>query len=291
MPPVNVAATLAAIHRAARARLVVAGVDDPALDARLLVEHISGTGRTDAIADPSRVVEADAVAAIEAALERRAAGEPVHRILGFREFYGLHLALSSETLEPRPDTETLVDALLPIVRMVAARGGKCRILDLGTGTGAIALALLSAESRAEATGTDISEDALATAASNARSLGLSDRFTAVKSDWLAGISGRYHVIASNPPYIRSDEIGTLQKEVRAFDPLRALDGGADGLEAYRIIATQSAAHLEEGGVVAVEMGSTQRFDVIHIFEQAGFAVLHALADLAGNDRVLVFAHR
>jgi release factor glutamine methyltransferase len=237
------------------------------------------------------MVEAVAVAAIDEAVARRAAGEPVHRILGFREFYGLRLALSPQTLEPRPDTETLVDALLPIVKAIAAREEACRILDLGTGTGAIALALLSAEPRAVATGVDISDDALATARSNARSLGLSDRFTAIKSDWFGKVSGRYHVIASNPPYIRSVEIETLQKEVRAFDPLRALDGGADGLDAYRIIATQSAAHLEADGVIAVEIGSTQRTDVARIFEQTGFALLKTLADLAGNDRVLAFTYR
>lgn len=286
--PGEAAATLAAVHRAARGRLAAAGVADPALDARLLVEHFSGTTRTDAIADPGRSVDAEALAAIDEALRRRAAGEPVHRILGFREFYGLSLALSAETLEPRPDTETLVDALLPLVGVVAAREGACRILDLGTGTGAVALALLSREERALATGADISKDALATAAENARSLGLSGRFTAVESDWFAAISGRYHVIASNPPYIRSGEIGALQKEVRAFDPLRALDGGADGLDAYRIIAAGAGAHLEAGGVVAVEIGSTQRAEVAAIFGRAGFALVRTLADLAGNERVLVF---
>lgn len=281
---------MAAVHRAARARLAAGGIDGATLDARLLVEHFSGTSRTDAIADPGREVDANAVAAIDKALERRIAGEPVHRILGFREFYGLRLALSSETLEPRPDTEILVDALLPFVKAVAAREGVCRVLDLGTGTGAIALALLSIEPRAEATATDISGDALATARSNADALGLSDRFTAARSDWFEQISGRYHVIASNPPYIASDEIETLQKEVRAFDPLRALDGGTDGLEAYRIIAAQSADHLEPDGIVAVEIGSTQKADVTRLFEQAGFIRFQALADLGGNDRVLVFTY-
>jgi release factor glutamine methyltransferase len=281
---------LAVVHRAARARLAAAGIDDAALDARLLVEHFSGTSRTDAIVDPERSIAANAVAAIDQALERRILGEPVHRILGFREFYGLRLALSSETLEPRPDTETLVDALLPFVKAIAARGGNCRIVDLGTGTGAIALALLSAEPRAKATGVDISEDALATAQANANALGFSDRFTATRSDWFGGISGRYHVIASNPPYIASDEIETLQTEVRAFDPLRALDGGSDGLEAYRIIASQSAGHLEPGGVVGVEIGNTQKVDVTRLFEDAGFTALQALCDLGGNDRVLVFTY-
>lgn len=286
--PENNKATLATVHRTARVRLATAGVIGSALDARLLVEHFSGTSRTDAIANPDRIVGADAILAIDAALARRIAGEPVHRILGFREFYGLRMALSSGTLEPRPDTETLVDALLPFVKAITAREGVCRILDLGTGTGAIALALLNAEPDAEAVATDVSEDALATARSNASALGLSNRFVTVRSDWFAKIHGRYHVIASNPPYIKSEEIETLQKEVWAFDPLRALDGGIDGLQAYRVLASQSESYLCSGGIVGVEIGSTQRLEVTSLFEQAGFTALRSVVDLGGNDRVLMF---
>jgi release factor glutamine methyltransferase len=268
--------------------LVEGGIPDAALDARLLVEHFSGTTRTQAIAEPDRPVEAEALSAIENALARRIAGEPVHRILGFRDFYGLRLSMSPETLEPRPDTETLVDAVLPFVRDIAERKGECRILDLGTGTGAIALALLDAVAAASATGADISKDALATAARNASQLGLSARFSALNSDWFAKISGRYHVIASNPPYIRSNDIEVLQAEVRDFDPLRALDGGKDGLDAYRIISKGAKAHLEAGGIVAVEIGATQRRDVTELFRGCGFIPVEAHRDLSGNDRALVF---
>ena len=135
---------------------------------------------------------------------------------------------------------------------------------------------------------DISEDALATAARNARDLGLSDRFATVRSDWFEAISGRFDVIVSNPPYISSAEIETLQKEVRSFDPLRALDGGVDGLDAYRVIARESAGHLEAGGMIAVEIGSSQKAEVTDIFLDAGFLMKTALRDLAGNDRVLLF---
>ena len=279
---------LAVLHRQARRRLTEAGVETPALDARLLVEHFSRTSRTQAVTEPGRMIDSDAVAAVIVALARRASGEPVHRILGFREFYGLQLAMSAETLEPRPDTETLVEAALPHVQAAVARDGHCRILDLGTGTGAIALALLSAAPLATAVGVDISADALATASNNAGQLGLSARFTACQSDWFSEISGRYAVIVSNPPYIKSSDIETLQAEVRDFDPLRALDGGENGLDAYRIIATGAKAHLEEGGILAVEIGSTQRQDVTMIFESAGFVSLEAMPDLSGNDRVLVF---
>lgn len=280
--------TLGPLLRAARARLAAAAVDDPALDARLIVEHFSGTSRTQAIADPERKVEATALAAIDAALRRRAGGEPVHRILGYREFYGLRLSLSPETLEPRPDTETLVEAVLPFVEAIAAREGECRILDLGTGTGAIALALLSAAPAAIATGVDIAAGALATANRNARQLGLGGRFTALQSDWFEKVSGRYHVIAANPPYIPAQDIGNLQDEVRDFDPRLALDGGVDGLAPYRIIAAEAARFLEAEGRIAVEIGHTQRNEVSEIFHAAGYAAAGVFGDLGGNDRVLVF---
>lgn len=283
--------TLAAVLHHARQRLAGAGVADADLDARLLVEHFSGTSRTDAISDPTRKIDPTVARALEEALARRIGGEPVHRILGFREFYGLRLSLSQGTLEPRPDTETLVEAVLPFVRDTVVRRGKCSILDLGTGTGAVALALLASEPGATATGVDISDDALATATRNARDLGLSARFSAKKSEWYEKISGRYDVIVSNPPYIPSRDIQTLQKEVRDFDPHRALDGGDDGLDAYRAIADGVSLHLKEEGRVAVEIGSTQKQDVASLFWLAGLHLVEAHRDLAGNDRVLVFVRR
>jgi release factor glutamine methyltransferase len=280
---------LSALHRLARKSLDEAGIADARLDARLLVEHFSGTNQADAIGRPEMLIGAEAVAAIRQALARRVAGEPVHRILGFREFYGLKLHLSPETLEPRPDTETLVDAMLPHLRQIAATAGTCRILDLGTGTGAIALALLAQVPHAKAVGADISTDALATASRNARENGLSDRFQAVLSDWFEKISGTFHVIVANPPYISSKELETLQGEVRNFDPARALDGGADGLDAYRTIAAQAKAFLEAAGRVAVEIGHTQRQDVTRLFEASDLHLIEARKDLGGRDRVLVFA--
>ncbi|BCM21842.1 peptide chain release factor N(5)-glutamine methyltransferase [Mesorhizobium sp. J8] len=284
-------AALGPLLRAARQRLAAAGIDDPALDSRLIVEHFSGTTRTQAIAEPAHEVAPAALSAVELALRRRVAGEPVHRILGYREFYGLRLSLSRETLEPRPDTETLVDAVLPFARATAERLGECRILDLGTGTGAIALALLGAVPAATATGVDISPDALATATANARNLGLGKRFKALNSNWFEKVSGRYHVIASNPPYIPSREIGNLQDEVRDFDPHRALDGGADGLDPYRVIAAEAAGFLEAQGKIAVEIGHTQKNEVTEMFAAAGYGLAAAYRDLGGNDRVLVFERR
>jgi release factor glutamine methyltransferase len=279
---------LAALLAESRASLADAGIDAPRLDSRLIVEHFSQTSQADAIGKPDMALDAEVVSAVRAAIARRIAGEPVHRILGFRDFYGLKLFLSAETLEPRPDTETLVDAVLPHLRQLAAREGSCLILDLGTGTDAIALALLAEVPETTAVGVDISTDALATAARNALENGLSSRFTAVRSDWFEKISGRFDVIVANPPYIPSQELETLQGEVRDYDPARALDGGPDGLDAYRKIAGQAKAHLDNSGMIAVEIGHTQRLDVTRVFEIAGFRTVEARKDLEGRDRVLVF---
>lgn len=279
---------LADLQVEARSALSNAGIADAAYDSRLLVEHFSATTRADAVSRPNTLIGAEAVASTRAAIARRVGGEPVHRILGFRHFYGLKLFLSAETLEPRPDTETLVDALLPRLRQVVAEQGACRVLDLGTGTGAIGLALLAEIPELTATGVDISADALATAARNAVENGVSARFQAVQSDWFEKISGRYDAIVSNPPYISTEELGTLQDEVRYHDPERALDGGPDGLDAYRKIAGMAEAFLEPAGVVGVEIGHTQKHDVTRLFEASGFRLVEAKQDFGHRDRVLVF---
>ena len=280
--------TLADLHRHARTRLVEAGVAEPALDARLLVEHFTATGRIDLLRAPERTVEPALVTALESALARRIAGEPVHRILGFREFYGLRLHLSPETLEPRPDTETLVDLALPRVRAIADGKGVCRILDLGTGTGAIALALLSMEPRARATGVDIAPGALATARRNAAALGLADRFETIESNWFDAISGRFDAIVSNPPYIDFEDMQKLDREVASHDPVGALYGGQDGLDAYRRIAAEAFDHLEPGGFVAVEIGSRQKTEVSALFAARGWTLDGAARDLGDRDRALAF---
>jgi release factor glutamine methyltransferase len=279
---------LCTLHRDARRRLSEAGIEAADLDARLLVEHFTGATRIDALARPEQKIPGEAVAALRAALARRLAGEPVHRILGHREFYGLDLMLSPETLEPRPDTETLVEAMLPIAAETVARRGECRILDLGTGTGAIALALLSQVERAVATGVDISEGALETAANNAARHGLANRFTPLRSNWFANIFGQYDAIVSNPPYIPTKHIDSLQADVREFDPHRALDGGEDGLDAYRLISEGAARCLAAGGTIGVEIGYDQKDAVTGIFQRAGYRLTKAVRDLGGNDRVLMF---
>lgn len=266
-----------------------AGLGDPGLEARLLIGGLLGLDAAGLISGSERVLEPHEAVAIERAVGRRLKGEPVYRILGWREFHGLNFQLSPATLEPRPDTEILVDALVPFLAGVVAERGSASLLDLGTGTGAICLSLLAAVPGTVGTGSDISPEALATASQNASALGLADRFTAVRSDWFSTIRGRYDVIVSNPPYIRSAEIGELDIEVRDHDPHLALDGGPDGLEPYRRIAAGAAGHLVPAGRVAVETGYDQRADVSAIFQEAGFETLSALRDFGGRDRVLVFA--
>jgi release factor glutamine methyltransferase len=262
---------------------------DPALEARMLVAGLFDLSATDMISNGQQVMDEPATIRLRQAIARRIAGEPVHRILGFREFYGLTFALSPDTLEPRPDTETLVDQVLPHLRSVIAQKGAARVLDLGTGTGAICQSLLQECPQASGVGTDISTGALETAAANARQNGLGDRFEALESNWFSHVVGRFDLIVSNPPYIPSGDIAGLSVAVRDHDPLRALDGGPDGLEPYRVIAANAAEFLEPGGVVAVEIGWDQRKDVDVIFGQAGFSTIRAVKDFGGNDRVMVFA--
>jgi release factor glutamine methyltransferase len=233
-------------------------------------------------------VSEDDAARVRAAIARRLDHEPVYRILGEREFYGLSLRLSAATLEPRPDTEILVDTMLPYVRRLESQIGNIHILDIGTGTGAICLALLHECPGAKGVGSDISSEALETARGNAERNGLAARFRTAHGSWFDAIHERFHVIVSNPPYIVSNVISTLAPEVKDFDPPAALDGGLDGLDAYRAIAKDAARFLHPGGMIGVEIGYDQRETVTSIFEGAGFSLVKAVRDYGQNDRVLVF---
>jgi release factor glutamine methyltransferase len=281
-------ATLAGALAAARRRLSEAGIADAAQDARLLIAGLLRLSSTAFVIDGGRPLDPSEQALIDDALTRRAAREPVHRILGHRAFSRLDLMLSPETLEPRPDTEILVDTLVPYAQRMVAGGG-CRILDLGTGTGAICLALLDLVPGATGVGADYSAGALETARRNADINGVADRFETVESDWFAAVAGVFDIIVSNPPYIVRSVVGTLDEDVRLYDPILALDGGEDGLDAYRAIAAGASDHLRENGLVAYEIGYDQKETVTAIMRENGFARIEAAQDLGGNDRVLVFS--
>lgn len=284
----NSETTLGAVVAEMRAALDGAGIPDAAIETRILVGGLLSLSTTEVFTQGDRVVSEEEQARIKDALARRLRHEPVHRILGHREFHGLDLTLSPDTLEPRPDTEVLVDSVLPHVLRIAAETGRVSILDIGTGTGAIALALLKECPTARALGSDIAPGALQTAAANAHLLGLGDRFETRESAWFDTIDERFDIIVSNPPYIPSDVVEGLEPEVRDYDPRRALDGGKDGLVAYRAIADGAAQHLAAGGLVGLEIGYDQRESVTQLFEATGFSLLEWHRDFGGNDRVLLF---
>jgi release factor glutamine methyltransferase len=261
------------------------GITTARLDARLLLQEAAGLRHEDIIADPSRMISGEAAERFRVWLERRLRHEPVSRILGRREFYGRSFRVTKDTLDPRPDTETLVEAALSLV----PAGQRRNVLDLGTGTGAIIVTLLAERPLLRGVATDVSRDALQVARSNAEELDVSDRLVLKQGSWFDAVEGQFDVIVSNPPYIPDADIAGLGAEVRAHDPMLALTGGADGLDAYRSIASGASAHLVTGGRICVEIGQGQSHDVKRIFAGRGFTCVSEIHDLAGIVRVLILA--
>jgi release factor glutamine methyltransferase len=272
----------------ARAAFQAAFFPDAAFDARVLVAGLLGIEPQELVLRGDVTVDAEAIARIENGIARRLVHEPVHRILGAREFYGMELAMSPGTLEPRPDSEMLVNEVLASIRAQGWNEKPLRLLDLGTGTGAIMLGLLSELPQASGVATDISADAVETSVRNAATHGFSARYAGIVSNWLDDVDGVFDVIVSNPPYIASHVVTGLDEGVRGYDPIVALDGGADGLDAYRAIAARAMDHLVDKGILAVEIGYDQKSSVTDTFQAAGFALVRAVQDFGGQDRVLVF---
>lgn len=263
-------------------RFLRAGSSSPGLDARLLVEGSLGAENP----DPDLVLPDEALARLEGFAVRRIAGEPVWRILGEREFWGLPFRLSPATLEPRPDSETIVETAL--AQLAGRREEALKLLDLGTGTGCLLIALLSELQQAQGLGIDLSEEACRTAAGNAALNGVDGRARFRQGSWTEGLTGRFDLIVSNPPYIPSAEIATLSVEVREHDPLLALDGGADGLGPYRLFASSLPPLLAPGGGIVFEIGAGQGPDVVALMRQGGFEFRGSRNDLGGHERALIF---
>jgi release factor glutamine methyltransferase len=279
--------TVDAVRRVLTAQLARAAVDSAELDARILTGAVLGLDLTGMIAAAGRRLSDDEAARLKTYASRRCAGEPVARIVGVKEFWGLPLRISPETLVPRPDTETVVEAALEVLRLRSTSDRPLRLADLGTGSGAILLALLSELPRAFGVGTDISKAALHTAQDNARQPGLLSRTAFVACDYGAALAGPFDLIVSNPPYIRSEDIALLEAEVGDHDPRRALDGGADGLDAYRAIIPDATRLLAPGGALVVEVGQGQSREVIRLMTRAGLLPAGPpKADLAGIDRAV-----
>ena len=280
--------TIETTRRALAARFAARGLDSPELDARLLVGAALNLDLTGLVSHGRRPLTADEAARIEPLAQRRLGGEPVARILGWKEFWGLPLELSTETLVPRPETETVVELALEAIG-TNKKDAPLRVADLGTGSGAILLALLSELPNAFGIGTDLSLDALLTARNNAVRLGLADRARFVACSYASALSGPFDLIVSNPPYIPADDIAELAIEVRAHDPHRALDGGTDGLDGYRALIPQAAGLLRPGGALVVEVGQGQSGDVEGLMTKAGLCADFTTTrpDLAGIPRAVI----
>lgn len=279
--------SVGALRRRAAATLRAAGIESAELDARVLLAHVLGVRSARLLAEPEAAVQEDAAARFDAAVVRRAAGEPVARIVGVKEFWSRDFALSPEVLVPRPETETVVEAAL---KAKPERDASLRVLDLGTGTGALLGAILLERPRASGTGVDRSEGALAVARRNLDSLGVGARARLVAGDWAAAIDSAFDLIVVNPPYIAGSDIPRLAREVSDHDPRLALDGGADGLDAYRAIVADLPRLLGEEGVAVLELGDGQEGPVATLARSAQLFVNGtAYRDLSGKARALVLS--
>jgi release factor glutamine methyltransferase len=248
--------TVGSALREAAAILARAGIENAGGDARRLLAAVLDLPAAAILSGPERTLAAHEIAALRRHVERRAGREPVSRILGTRDFYGRSFAISPATLDPRPDSETLIEAALGIAREEGWTSRPLRILDVGTGCGCLLLTLLCELPQAVGTGSDISEAALEVARENARRLGLSHRVDWLLADALENVGGPFHMLLANPPYVRSAEIQHLDPEVRLFDPAGSLDGGADGLDLYRRLVAGIPSAIPNGWVV-LEVGHDQ----------------------------------
>ena len=266
------------------ARLGAAGIDTARLDARLLLAAATGGTAEQIVARPEQALsprEADEFATL---IRRRAAREPLAQLVGRREFWSLDFATTRDTLTPRPDTETVVETAL---RLFPDRAAPLRLLDLGTGTGCLLVALLSEYRAATGIGTDLSALAAEVARRNVAAHRLQDRATIAIGHWDEPAEGRFDLIVSNPPYIATAELERLEPEVAVFEPRLALEGGVDGLDAYRALAPRLARRLADAGFAILELGLGQAFEVAGLCASAGLQVHGRACDLAGRDRCVV----
>ncbi|MDC9826558.1 peptide chain release factor N(5)-glutamine methyltransferase [Devosia sp. ZB163] len=276
---------MGAAWRGVRDQFRRAGIDTAELDARLFAEAAFGMDRLELVNREREAVPQHQLSILDDYAARRLKGEPVVRILGEKEFWGLSFKLNAATLVPRPETEMLVERGLEVIGPL----NDARVLDLGTGTGCIPISLLTEYSDVTAVAVDLSVDALEIARLNANRHGVGDRFTTLKGSWFDPLDPgqRFDLITSNPPYIESADIETLMPEVREHDPRLALDGGSDGLDAYRAIAAEAGHFLKPEGVLLLEMGTGQGQAVHDLLVGAGFGEVEIVRDYGGHDRMAV----
>ncbi len=266
-----------------KTRLAQAGIETADLEARILMEDVAGLSKSEILFRKNAPLSPEVAATIQGILDRRIAGESLGRILGYRDFWTSRFYLSPDTLEPRPDTETVIETALDLTGPPPRR-----ILDLGTGTGCILLSLLQEFPDAVGVGVDLSEGACVTARANAARLGLSERVTILQGSWCDPLppDSRFDLIVSNPPYIPSAEIRNLQVEVKNHDPILALDGGKDGLDPYKFLLSNLKKYLETNGIVLFEFGIGQGDDLARIVAESGATLIRVVPDLGGVPRVL-----
>lgn len=275
-------ASLVSLWTEVRQRLEAAGVETPVIDARLLVEAGAGVSRLEIVTDPRRELSQVQTAAVLAMAERRAAREPLAYITGVRAFWKQELRVSADVLIPRAETETLVEAALEMTPLAIP----ARMLDLGVGSGAILFAVLAERPLMTGLGIDLSPEALAVAQANCERLGLAARARFRHGNWGEGLDEAFDIVVSNPPYIAAPEIAGLALEVTRFEPRLALDGGRDGLDAYRAIIPSLVKLLRPGGRFGLEVGSGQAEAVLELAHRSGLVALATRADLAGVARVV-----
>ena len=284
IPGLAAGVSIAAARRATAQAFRANGIESPNIDARLLVGHALGLDYTGLTVNSERKVTEEEVITIAALAERRLVHEPVARIIGRKEFWGLDFAVTPETLVPRPETETVIEAALAAI---PDRSRPLRIADFGTGTGALLLALLTEFPNATGVATDISLPALAVARANAVHLGLSSRALFVCSDYGAALRAPFDLVVSNPPYITRADIALLDADVRDYDPHGALDGGPSGLDAYRPVAADARRILTPAGTLVVELGTGQAAAVAALMQEVGIVTEPPRADLSGHSRAVV----
>lgn len=275
---------LVTLWKNAKSRLEAGGIESPTIDARIMLLKACDVTRNEIVTDPYREISADKEALLDSFIERRLTREPVAHIVGKKAFWSLELNSDARALVPRPETEVIVDFILKFDK----ENKPARILDLGTGTGAILLALLAERSEWSGIGIDISDDALSLSNENAKIHGLDERATFKKGNWVEGIDEEFDIVVSNPPYIPSKDIETLDIDVKNYDPILALDGGEDGLEPYRILFENLPHILKKNGVFAFEFGINQANSIKEMAQnQKELHEIHILKDLSNIERVII----
>ncbi len=277
--------------RSARDRLEAVGVGTASLDARMLLLDGLSLPHSVIVAEPNFAINDEELERLEAMLSRRLAREPVSRILGWREFYSRKFEINPHVLDPRPDTEVLVETALTQADQQFGAEYACRFLDIGTGSGCIAVTLLAERPGWTGCATDISSDALEVARTNAAKHKVSDRLEVKETAWASGVKGPFDLVVSNPPYIAVEEMGSLMPEVQNHDPALALAAGADGLDAYREILGTARDFLAPGGMMILEIGAAQADRVCSLAVDTGLIAqdhqMQKFCDLAGHVRVLM----